>query len=222
MGLSSSILHRLYHTLQHKYPDVLFFGNPAHRTLALTFDDGPHPRDTEQVLTALTNHKIRATFFLVGKYAEEHPSLVRRIYESEHQLALHCQRHIPFPLESASSLQGQLARARESIAQAAGISAETIRDIRPPYGAFTAKTAHLLTGWGYRLVMWSSIPQHWMQPLRWSIRQVLAEASPGGIIVLHDGHGHGKKVTEIVDAIIPPLKAQGYEFITIQEMHQQK
>jgi peptidoglycan/xylan/chitin deacetylase (PgdA/CDA1 family) len=66
--------------------------------------------------------------------------------------------------------------------------------------------------------MWSSIPQHWMQPISWSVKQVLNEAFPGSVIVLHDGHGHGRKVAQIVDIIIPQLKARGFEFVTIEQM----
>ena len=76
----------------------------------------------------------------------------------------------------------------------------------------------MLEGWGYRLVMWNCIPPHWMQPLNWTIKQVLADAVPGSVIVLHDGHGHGRKVVSIVDTIVPRLKAGGYNFIKVEEM----
>jgi peptidoglycan/xylan/chitin deacetylase (PgdA/CDA1 family) len=121
-------------------------------------------------------------------------------------------------MESASTLKRQLDQSRNAIACACAIPSETIRFIRPPYGFFTAKTLSLLTAWEYRLVMWSSIPQHWMQPASWSVKQVLDKVAPGSIIVLHDGHGHGKKVTQIVDTIAPQLKSKGFEFVTIEQM----
>jgi len=210
--------HYLYSRLQKRHPKVLFYGDGTHREIALTFDDGPHPRDTPQVLDTLARHDIHATFFLVGQYAEKHPHLVRQIHQSGHQLGIHCYRHIPFPLENASNLQGQLNRARNAIASACGISAETIRDVRPPYGWFTAKTSSVLNEWGYHLVMWNSIPQHWIQPASWSVKQILGDVVTGSIIVLHDGHGHGRKVTPIVNIIVPKLKTMGFEFVTIEQM----
>ena len=80
----------------------------------------------------------------------------------------------------------------------------------------------MLTEWGYRLVMWNCIPPHWMQPVRWSIRQVMDVAAPGGVIVLHDGHGHGRRVTEIVEDIVPRIKSLGLEFVTVEEMQGQR
>ena len=215
--IAKSLFH-IYRILQKRHPNVLFYGDASRREIALTFDDGPHPRDTPQILDVLAKHNIHATFFLVGQYAEQHPKLVKRIHDSGHQLALHCYRHIPFPMENASILQGQLNRARTAIANACDIPPETIRDIRPPYGLFTSKTLSLLNEWDYRLVMWSSIPQHWMQPTNWTIKQILDEAVPGTILVLHDGHGHGGKVASIVDTIVPKLKAISFRFIKIEDM----
>jgi peptidoglycan/xylan/chitin deacetylase (PgdA/CDA1 family) len=215
----STNLHHVYHTLQKRYPNILFYGNASRREIALTFDDGPHPRDTPQVLDVLAKHEVHATFFLVGQYVEQYPHLVKQIHQSGHQLALHCYRHVPFPIENASTLKGQLDRSRNAIAQACGITSKTIYNVRPPYGIFTPRTLSQLTEWGYHLVMWSSIPQHWMQPTNWSIKQVLNEAVSGSVIVLHDGHGHGKKVSQILEAIIPRLKSMGFEFVTIEQMH---
>lgn len=211
-------LQRIYHALQIKHPHVLFFGDDSRREIALTFDDGPHPRDTPQVLDALARHDVRATFFLIGKSVEQYPALVKQIHDSGHQLGLHCYRHIPLPMENASTLKGQLDQSRKAIAEACGISPETIRHIRPPYGIFTARTLSRLTDWGYRLIMWSSIPPHWMQPMSWTIKQISDEIFPGSVIVLHDGHGHGSKVASIVDTIIPMLKQKGYDFIRIDQM----
>jgi len=204
--------------MQKRFSDVLFYGDPSRREIALTFDDGPHPRDTPQVLDMLAKHNVHATFFLIGQSVEQFPYPVKQIHQSGHQLALHCYRHIPFLLESASTLKGQLIRTRNAIAYACGISPETIRDVRPPYGVFTSRILSHLTDCGYRLIMWSSIPQHWMQPLNWSVKQVLDEVVPGSVIALHDGHGHGRKVAQIVDVIIPQLKSRGFEFVTIEQM----
>ena len=214
----ASFLLHYYRSQQKRYPSILWQGDGSRREIALTFDDGPHPKDTPQVLEVLARHEVRATFFLVGKYVEQFPNLVRQIHQNGHRLGIHCYRHLPFPLENPSTLRAQLERTRNAIAEACGISSETIRHIRPPYGAFTARTLSLLEGWGYRLVMWNSIPPHWMQPLSWTIQQVITDAIPGSIIVLHDGHGHGTRVAEIVDSIVPKLRAMDLRFVTMEEM----
>lgn len=70
--------------------------------------------------------------------------------------------------------------------------------------------------------MWTCIPPHWMQPVDRSIRQVMESLAPGAVIVLHDGHGHGGRVTEILEAIIPRIKSLGYEFVRVEEMWEQR
>ena len=211
-------LQSLYDLAQRRYPDVLFRGDPARPEIALTFDDGPHPRDTPRLLEVLAQHQVCATFFLVGQSVERYPDIVRQIHQSGHQLALHCYRHIPFPLENPATLRLRLERTRNVIAEICGVAPEPIKDLRPPFGAFTRRTASMLADWGYRLVMWNCIPQHWMQPVRWSIRQVMDAAAPGGVIVMHDGHGHGRRVTEIVEDVIPRIKSLGLEFVRVEEM----
>ncbi len=215
-------LYRFHEIAQRRHPEILYHGEGTGRQVALTFDDGPHPQDTTRLLNVLERHQVRATFHLVGKNVERHPDLVRQIHSCGHQLALHCYRHIPFPLEKPAALRAGLIRSRNAIAGAANISPSQIRDVRPPYGLFTNRTLSLLTEWGFRLVMWSSIPPHWMQPLGWSIRQILDAAVPGAVIVLHDGHGHGKRVARIVDEVIPRIQSLGLEFVTIEQMQAER
>src|SRR5918994_7956186 len=100
MKLITTSLNQYYRSMQKKYPHTLWFGDTSRHEVALTFDDGPHPRDTSQVLEMLEKHKIQATFFLVGKAVEEYPSLVKEIHQHGHQIGIHCYRHIPFQLEN--------------------------------------------------------------------------------------------------------------------------
>lgn len=211
-------LLRMYVWMQARHPDILWRGDASRREIALTFDDGPHPRDTPRVLDALAKHEVRATFFLIGKDVERNQNLVKQIHAGGHEIGIHCHRHLPFPFEKPDELQKQMERTKTSISQACGIAPTEIRDIRPPYGAFTAKTKSLLTEWGYRLVMWNCIPPHFTQPLSWTIQQILESAIAGSIIVLHDGHGHGSKAAQIVETIAPKIKSQGFEFVTIKQM----
>jgi peptidoglycan/xylan/chitin deacetylase (PgdA/CDA1 family) len=222
MKIITTSLNQYYRAMQRKHPDILWFGDESRREIAVTFDDGPHPKDTPQVLETLAKHDIHATFFLVGKYVEKYPALVKQIHQSGHKLGIHGFRHRPFPLEKPSMLQSQLERTRNAIANVCGISPETIKDLRPPYGAFTSTTARRLTEWGYQLVLWNNMPPHWMQPTSWTTSQIFDQTTPGSIIVLHDGHGHGTKVAQILDIIIPKLKAQGYSFVTIKQIRERK
>jgi peptidoglycan/xylan/chitin deacetylase (PgdA/CDA1 family) len=122
-------------------------------------------------------------------------------------------------MESASTLKRQLDQSRTAIARACDIPPETIRHVRPPYGFFTAKTLSLLEEWGYRLVLWDNMPLHFLQPIQRTIKQVLTRTAPGSVIVLHDGKGHGAKVAQILNIVIPQLKAMGFDFVTIEQMH---
>jgi peptidoglycan/xylan/chitin deacetylase (PgdA/CDA1 family) len=222
MDSPTPTLKGYYRTAQRRFPEVLFHGDLSRREIALTFDDGPHPQDTPRLLEVLDRHQVQATFHLVGRYVEHHPDLVRQIHRNRHQLALHCYRHIPFPLENPSSLRAGLDRTQQIIAQAAGIAPAAVRDVRTPYGIFTSRTVSQLTQWGYRMVMWTSLPPHWMQPVARSIRQVMESAVPGAVIVLHDGNGHGRRVAEIVDAVVPRIQSLGIRFITVDDMHRQR
>jgi peptidoglycan/xylan/chitin deacetylase (PgdA/CDA1 family) len=218
MDLVNVSLHRLYRAAQRNHPGILYYGEGSRHEIALTFDDGPHPRDTSRLLDVLHKHQVRATFHLVGKSAEHHPDLVRQIQQSGHQPALHCYRHLPLVFENQGTLKSGLEHTRNVIAEAAGLSPASIRDLRPPYGLLNARTRARLEGWGYRIVMWSCIPPHWMQPVGWSIHQIMDSIVPGSVIVLHDGHGHGRRVSEIVDEIVPRIRGLGLKFVTVEEM----
>jgi peptidoglycan/xylan/chitin deacetylase (PgdA/CDA1 family) len=218
MALLTSTLLQYYRRMQTRYPDTLWFGDAAHRTLALTFDDGPHPLHTQPVLDTLKRHSIHAAFFLLGRYVDQFPDIVARIHAHGHIIGLHGYRHRAFPLEQPATLQVHLTRTRQRIAEICGLAPETFRYIRPPYGAFNRQTLALLKEWGYITVLWNNLPPHWMQPLTWTIKQTLAQATPGGVIVLHDGHGHGTKVAHILESTIPMLQARGFEFVTLDRL----
>ena len=216
--IGRSLLLRFYQHLQKRLPTVLFHGDEARREIALTFDDGPHPRDTPQVLEVLAKHNVQATFFLVGKSVKRYPSLAKEIHQRGHQLALHCYRHVPFVLENPSTLLQGLNATRNLIVDICGIPPKIVCDVRPPYGFFTAKNLSLLSEYKFRMVIWNSIPPHWMQPTSWTIAQILDETMPGSVIALHDGHGHGVKVAQIVDTVIPRLRALNFAFVRVEDM----
>ena len=216
--MNNGFLRHTFRRLQKRHPGILFHGDRTRHEIALTFDDGPHPRDTPRVLDVLAKHNIRATFFLIGGNVEKHPHLVRQIHKSGHQLGLHCHRHLPFPLENASTLNRQLDRSRKAIARASDIPPETIQHIRPPYGIFNRKIMSFLNNWGYQLVLWDNMPLHFLQPAAWTVQQLVEPTLPGSIIVLHDGKGHGAKVAHILEIVLPRLKAKGFEFVTIEQM----
>lgn len=208
-----------YALFQKVFPQVLWSGAGDGAQLALTFDDGPHPEDTLQLLEVLARHGAPATFFYVGQWAERWPDLVREVAAAGHEIGLHGWRHRPLVLEAPLALRGQLRHTRQLLAELTGREAAEIRYLRPPYGVYTPATLARLVGWGYRPVMGSIVPVHWMQPRERTLRQVLANVRPGMLLVLHESNG-GPAIAELTDALLALLKEGGYTFVGVDEMWQ--
>lgn len=205
--------------LRRQFPSALWSGTSDTRQVALTFDDGPNPHDTPLLLDSLARQQVHATFFHLGELAEQQPDLVRAVAAGGHQVAMHGYRHRAFPLEVARALRSQLTYTQELLAALSGRTPDEIRDVRPPFGMYTRSTLRALIGWGYRPVMWSVVPFHWMQPAEATIAQTLRLAHPGAVLVLHESLG-GPPVAELAEAIIVRLHDQGYRFVSVEQMWQ--
>jgi peptidoglycan/xylan/chitin deacetylase (PgdA/CDA1 family) len=170
-------------------------------------------------LEVLARQQITATFFHLGEHVERWPQGVRAVAALGHQVAVHGYRHRPFPLEAPAALRGQLAYTRQLLASLSGRDVTAIRDVRPPYGLYTPSTLAALAAWGYRAVMWSVVPFHWVQPAHPTIDQTTSLMRSGSVLVLHEGLG-GPPVAQLTDVIVTRLKAAGYQFVNVEQMWQ--
>jgi peptidoglycan/xylan/chitin deacetylase (PgdA/CDA1 family) len=216
----------LYRILQPTFSDCLWAGHCEAPTIALTFDDGPHPRYTPPLLEVLDRHQVLASFFWLGACVERSPAIARSVWHRGHWIGLHGYDHRSFPLLSSSELQQSLAQTQQTIAQACHLDLayvqQQVRDVRPPYGLFTPQILAQLRQWHYRPVMWSVVPEDWVQPgVATVVQRVLAQTSNGSHIVLHDGNCGGQDVATIADLLIPQLLDRGYQFVTIDQLWQQ-
>ena len=214
------ILHRI---LKPTFPDCLWRGSDASPTIALTFDDGPHPDYTPQLLQVLDRYQVRASFFWLGSCVDRDPALAREVYQRGHWLGLHGYYHHSFPFLSAVALKQSLVKTQAAIAQACQLHPDKIRDVRPPNGLFTPQVLQRLHRERYRVVMWTVVPEDWVRPGIAAVRQrVMANVQNGALIVLHDGYWGGQDVAQITADLIPRLLEQGYRFVSVDQMWQQK
>jgi peptidoglycan/xylan/chitin deacetylase (PgdA/CDA1 family) len=212
------IVHRV---LKPAFPSCLWTGSTASRAIALTFDDGPHPQYTPQLLRVLDRYQIPVSFFWLGVCVNRVPTLAREVYQRGHWIGLHGYDHRSFAGLSDTALQESLEKTQEAIAVACHLEPKYVRDVRPPNGLFTPRTLHLLHQWDYRPVMWSVVPEDWVQPgVSVVIQRVMKQVQNGSLIVLHDGYHGGQDVAETTAQLIPQLLQQGYHFVTIDQLWQ--
>jgi peptidoglycan/xylan/chitin deacetylase (PgdA/CDA1 family) len=209
----------VYRFLQPTFPHCLWCGNSNSKTIALTFDDGPHPQYTPQVLSVLKRYNITASFFWLGNCVNRFPDIGKTVSEQGHWIGLHGYEHDSFPLLSPTQLKQSLEKTQIAIYNACNLSPEKVRDVRPPNGFFTPQTLHLFQQWNYRPVMWSVVPEDWVHPgVNVVVNRVIKQVKPGSLIVLHDGYFGGKDVAETINILIPRLLQEGYEFVTVDSL----
>lgn len=215
-------LHRL---LKPTFPDCLWTGDSTTKSIALTFDDGPHPTYTPELLKVLDHYKVPASFFWLGACVERCPDLARAIWQRGDWIGLHGYQHHSFTQLPLAEVQQNLLKTQAAIAQACDLELttvhQTIRDVRPPNGIFTPQILRSLQQWNYRPVMWSVVPEDWVRPgSTVAAQRVLQQTQNGSLIVLHDGYHGGADVAETVAYILPVLIEQGYQFVTINDFWQ--
>ena len=214
----------LYRVLSTIFPHCLWQGNPHQRQIALTFDDGPHPDYSLALLDCLDQLNIPASFFWLGQCVQRYPAVARAIAAAGHEVGLHGYTHRAFPRFSANELQQSLLATQWAIAMAIGQSLDQVRqqarNVRPPNGLFLPQTLHHLRQGGYRPVMWSVVPEDWVEPgVDRVCQRILRQVHNGAIIVLHDGVYGGAAVAATVRQIVPQLRDQGYELVTVEQLY---
>jgi peptidoglycan/xylan/chitin deacetylase (PgdA/CDA1 family) len=178
--------------------------------VALTFDDGPHPEGTPQILALLATHDVKATFFVVGEQVAKRPELARRIQAEGHLIALHAHRHVVQLRRSAADLHDDYARGLAAIQDATG-QPPTLH--RPPYGIYSPEGLRLARERGLQPLLWSAWGKDWRKfttPGRIAAR-VIRDLQPGGVILLHDAdfysaRGSHRRTARALEAILRHLK----------------
>ncbi|PSB00921.1 polysaccharide deacetylase family protein [Merismopedia glauca] len=212
----------LYRCLKPIFPQCLWSGSRDEKVVALTFDDGPHPQYTSELLKVLDKYQVPATFFWLGVCVERSPKVALEVYHQKHQIGLHGYEHRSFINMTRHQLHQSLTKNRDVISQICGHDGAQLTDVRPPNGLFTPQTLDWLQGWNYRPVMWSVVPVDWTRPgVNTVADRVLQQVQNGSVIVLHDGYSGGQDVAATVEQLIPLIRDRGYRFVTIDYLWQQ-
>jgi peptidoglycan/xylan/chitin deacetylase (PgdA/CDA1 family) len=183
------------------------------KCIAITFDDGPHGKDTELLLDELKKRNVRATFFLIGEnieQSEKNRELVKRMYDEGHLIGNHTYSHINIETTGMNSALAEIERTNAIIS---GITGSTVTYIRPPYGLYDDS---LLDRISMTPVLWTIDPDDWdTADVSLIVKRVVNSAANRGIILLHDCYD--TSVAAAVE-IIDRLSARGYHFVTVDEI----
>ncbi|MGH8929532.1 MAG: polysaccharide deacetylase family protein [Egibacteraceae bacterium] len=195
------------------------------RTVALTFDDGPHPEMTARVLDVLARQHVLATFFLLVESAEAHPEIVRRMVTEGHEVGLHGIDHTALTTLPMGEVRRRLRQGRRRLEAVTGT---TVRWFRPAYGAQSLRIYLEVRRAGMDVVVWSANPKDYAYS---DAAEVAARTTrlvrPGGIILLHDANGEAAgngfsppriDCAATVNALLEGLESQAYDVTTVSKL----
>lgn len=181
---------------------------------ALTFDDGPDPVYTPQVLDTLARHDVKATFFLVGRRARRRPDLLARIRAEGHEVANHTETHGKTLLQRGSTFEKELLGGEEAL----GLAAARVKLFRPPGIWLRPAQQATAARHGYLTVLGSAYAYDPYTPtdyIEWVISRNLR---PGAIVVLHDSGGDRTTTVSALPAILRAARDKGLRFVTLSEL----
>ena len=173
----------------------------------LTFDDGPHPVYTPQMLDVLARYGARATFFVVGSLVEAYPGTTQRIVDEGHTLGNHTWNHDALGGLSREEFDETIGRTQALLSRWGSTC------LRPPYASMDASTRDWAAEHGLTVFTWDTSPKDWLQVSAQDISQHIVDyARDGVIMLLHDGGGDRSQTVVGLDSALSQLSRRGYRF----------
>jgi peptidoglycan/xylan/chitin deacetylase (PgdA/CDA1 family) len=187
--------------------------NTTRRLVALTFDDGPDPRYTAELLKVLRGRQVKATFFMLGRRIEENPDLAKQVHAAGHELGNHSYSHPRMVFRTPAFVRDEIEKTDRLLE---GIGAKAARLFRAPYGQQLLTVPYVLSRMGKANIRWNVDPEDFGADDSGTIASsVLSQVGPGSIILLHDNQPH---TPAAVDRIVEELSARGFGFVTVGEL----
>lgn len=187
------------------------------KVIALTFDDGPWPETTEQILATLKRENVKATFYMIGQPLKSFPEIGKKVLADGHAIANHTLHHWYHKM-SPLVAQREIEDTSKIIKEVLNVETEYFR---PPGGMLNNGLVAYAQKHNQSVNMWS-VDSGDSRPKRPTpeamLKTILAQATPGGIVLMHDGGGSHGNTAKAVPQIIAKLRAQGYKFVTIPEL----
>lgn len=191
------------------------------KQIALTYDDGPNDPHTLKLLEVLAKHKVRATFFMIGRFVQQNPDIARAVAQQGHVIGNHTFMHPLLIFKSENETCSQLLDCRRALEDAVGQHSTLFR---PPFGGRRPATLRIARELGFQTVMWNVSSDDWKAPTAAEIEKKVARQLRGGdVILLHDGSHRAMSANRAqtviaTENLIQRYRDQGYEFVTVEEM----
>ena len=197
--------------------EMIYHSRPNDRMeIALSFDDGPHPRLTPVILSILEEYSIKATFFMVGENVGYYPTAARAVAEAGHEIGNHTFSHRKFDKLGEEELRCEIFSCEEAIGK---VSDTPVRFIRPPEGQMSDSMRKVIGELDYRVILWDVDTRDWAHTAPEAIsRHILDTVQAGDIILMHDFIGYDSPTPAALRLVIPALLERGFHFVTVGEL----
>lgn len=207
------------YTISNNRTGIISKGLTTEKIIALSFDDGPHPEYTIQILDLLKQYDIKATFFVLGMHGESFPDIIRRQVSEGHEIGNHSYSHVNMRKASKKVIKEEFEKTQEIIYSISKIRPKLFR---PPYGNYNDEVIKVVSSDDSTIVLWTFYQdsKDWSNPgVDAIVNTTLSKAQDGDIVLFHDYVYKPKSNTvEALKKIIPKLIEEGYQFVTISEL----
>lgn len=188
------------------------------KVIALTFDDGPDPKYTPQVLELFKQYGGHATFFEIGYRMEQYPEIVEQVVQAGHELGNHSMTHQYENKTGVKYMSLDIIKADQIIQK---YQPDRLKLFRPPGGYIDAALLQETKQLGYKVVLWSyhqETKDYALPGAQVIADHIIRNARNGDIVLLHDGGGDRSQTILALKSILPALKQQGFQFVTVSEL----
>ncbi len=184
--------------------------------IALTFDDGPHPYLTDEILSILDEYHVKATFFEVGVNVNNYPDVARRVIQAGHEIGNHTHTHRHLERLCEKDVRAEIEGCEDALEELAEYRPHLFR---PPEGAINSYIQHSSETEDYRLILWSIDTRDWeVKNAKLIAETVLSRIQPGDIVLMHDYIGHGSQTPQALRILLPSLIERGFEPVTVSKL----